>query len=67
MMDDKKPGYKTTEFWMSTVVTLIGLIVASGAIETTSTWGQVLAYAMSTLATLGYTASRGRVKAAEAE
>ena len=65
MMGETKPGYKSTEFWLSTAVTVIGLVIASGAIEETSTWGQILAYGMSTLTTLGYTASRGKVKAAE--
>jgi hypothetical protein len=61
-MLDEKPGYKSTEFWMSAAVAIIGLVIASGAVEDTSTWGQILAYAMSTLTTLGYTAGRAKVK-----
>lgn len=58
-----KPGYATTEFWLTAVVTLIGLLVASGAIPTESSWGKLLGLAASALASMGYSASRATVKA----
>ena len=30
-----KPGYKTTEFWLSTAATVVGLLIASGIIPAT--------------------------------
>ena len=57
-----KPGYKTTEFWLSAAAALVGLLIASGAFEETSTVGKVIALAASSLAALGYSVSRGIAK-----
>jgi hypothetical protein len=64
-----KPGYKTTEFWLSTIAVLIGLAYGSGVIAETGTSGieKSIAFVASALAALGYSNSRGAVKAAEIE
>lgn len=64
-----KPGYKTTEFWLSTVATLCGLLYASGVIapDGTGTVEKVVALVVSVLASLGYTAARKAVKQSEAD
>jgi hypothetical protein len=57
-----KPGYRTTEFWLSLAATLLGAAFASGLIPTDSKWEQVLGLAASVLASFGYTVSRTLVK-----
>jgi hypothetical protein len=57
-----KPGYKTSEFWLTLVAVLLGTFLASGAFET-GHWALKAAGMISTvLATLGYSASRGKAK-----
>ena len=63
---ETKPGYKTTEFWLSAVATLIGIVLASGAMDTVAadSWvTKVVGGVVAVLAALGYTASRAKVKA----
>ena len=60
---DMKPGFLTTEFWLSAVTTVIGLVMASGLVHTGSTWEKVFGLAAAALASMGYSASRGQVKA----
>lgn len=57
-----KPGYKTTEFWLSLAATLIGLVAASGIIPETGPWTQIIGLITSTLGALGYTAARASTK-----
>lgn len=57
-----KPGYKTSEFWLSTLTILIGIAYATGLIPGGSGIDKILGLATSALATLGYTVSRGIVK-----
>lgn len=57
-----KPGYKSTEFWLSAVATLLGIVLASGAIPEGGTIAQIVGGILSVLASLGYTASRTQVK-----
>ena len=57
-----KPGYKTSEFWVTVVVTLAGLAMASGLIAPGSGWDKAIGLVTSTLAAMGYSASRGNVK-----
>ncbi len=57
-----KPGYKTTEFWLSVAAMVIGALIASGVFGDASMAGKVLAWAASALAALGYSVSRGLVK-----
>jgi len=59
---EEKAGYKTTEFWLSAIAAILGIVLASGAIPDGGTAGQIIGGALSLLGTLGYTASRTQVK-----
>jgi len=65
---ESKPGYKTTEFWLSLVAILVGAALASGAIGLESVEGTIVAFVASALTAMGYTASRtlGKSTAAKA-
>lgn len=60
---EQKPGYKTTEFWLAAVATIVGLLMSSGLLQTGSTWERVVGLAAAALATMGYSAARARTKA----
>lgn len=62
MSDTKKPGYRTTEFWLSLAATMLGLLWASGLVSEGSTTDKVIGFAAMVLAQLGYTVSRGLAK-----
>jgi hypothetical protein len=57
-----KPGYKTSEFWLTLVATILGFVFASGAVPDAGIYGQVLGFAATILSSLGYTVSRTMVK-----
>jgi len=57
-----KPGYKTTEFWMTAGATVVGLAIASGIVPDTGVWPKVVALVISAFAAMGYTVSRTSVK-----
>jgi len=57
-----KPGYKTTEFWMTAGATVVGLAIASGIVPDTGVWPKVVALVISAFAAMGYTVSRTAVK-----
>lgn len=59
----QKPGYKTSEFWLSLLAMLVGALVASDAIPTDSTVAKALGVVASILGALGYQVSRAYVKA----
>ena len=61
----KKEGYKTTEFWISSIVTLAGLVAA--ALPETHWAVKVAGLVISMGGAMGYTASRAKVKAGEAQ
>ncbi len=58
-----KPGWKTTEFALSTLAMLLGQIYASGVMSDGGTAAKIAGLAVSLLAALGYTVSRGIAKA----
>ena len=63
---DTKPGYKTTEFWLSLLATLLGFLLASGVMDVVpeESWiAKLIGGLVAVLATLGYSASRAKVKA----
>ena len=67
---DTKPGYKTTEFWLSLLATLLGFLLASGAMDQVAadSWiARIVGGLVAVLASLGYTASRAKVKASTTE
>ncbi|MBM4164015.1 MAG: hypothetical protein FJ222_06195 [Lentisphaerae bacterium] len=57
-----KPGYKTSEFWLTLGATLVGLLIGSGAIPETGVWPKVVALVTAAFTALGYTVSRGLAK-----
>jgi hypothetical protein len=57
-----KPGYKTTEFWISLIAVALGAVQASGLVPNESPWGQMVGMAVVTLVSLGYTGSRLNLK-----
>ena len=61
---DNKPGYKTTEFWMSLIAVVLGALVASGTFTLEGTAAQVVGLVQSALVALGYTGARLTLKRA---
>jgi len=62
-------GYKTSEFWMSLVATLLGFLMASGALDGAdeNSWiVRIVGGVVALLSGMGYTAARAKVKAADA-
>lgn len=57
-----KPGYKTTEFWLSVAAAVLGGLMASGTIVPESTEAQVIGLAAAALVALGYTGARLSLK-----
>jgi hypothetical protein len=57
-----KPGYKSTEFYLTLLAQLIGLLWASGLVSDGSQFDKVLGFAAMALSQLGYTVSRGMAK-----
>jgi hypothetical protein len=57
-----KPGFKTTEFWLSAGATLVRLAIASGIVPDTGMWPKIVALVVSAFAAMGYTVSRTSVK-----
>lgn len=66
-----KPAYRSTEFWLATTATVIGIVLASGLLSpddpTQAKLLQVLGLAASILASLGYGAMRTSAKNVAAE
>lgn len=59
------PGYKTTEFWLSLLVVILGAVAASGVLPQGGLAAQVVGGIMSVLGALGYTSSRTQQKVAD--
>jgi hypothetical protein len=59
-----KPGYKTTEFWLSFAAIIVGAVQASGFIPAEGPWNQVLGMIVSALVAMGYTGARIAIKKA---
>jgi hypothetical protein len=59
---ETKPGYKTTEFWMSLLAVAVGAIQASGLVPMEGAWNQILGTATAALVALGYTGARLSMK-----
>ena len=62
-----KPGYKTTEFWLAAVATVVGGVTAAGLIPAEGPWEQVIGLVAAALVALGYTGARLTLKKSEAE
>ena len=57
-----KSGWRTTEFWLTSLVNIAATAVVSGLIPVGGPAVQIAALALSALSTLGYTTSRAVVK-----
>jgi len=57
-----KPGYKTTEFWLTALATLVALFIGSGVLSSEHLAMKIAAFAAAALAQLGYGISRGLAK-----
>lgn len=57
-----KPGYKTTEYWLTKLAILLTALYATGIIPTTGKEAQLAAIAASVLGVFGYAVIRGNVK-----
>lgn len=62
-----KPGYATTEFWLSLVANLLGAAFASGLISDGTVLARIAGLAAMVLAGLGYTVSRTMVKKSDSQ
>lgn len=60
-----KPGFKSTEFWLSLLATLLGFFMSSGLLPDTHWAIQVTGLAVAALSQLGYTHNRSKLKATE--
>ena len=57
-----KPGYKTTEFWLSLAAVFVGAVQASGLVPNEGIWSQMLGTVTVALVSLGYTGARLSIK-----
>ena len=60
------PGFKTTEFYLITLQNLLTAFLAAGFLPDTSPVVKIVAFAASTLSTLGYVYGRSYLKANDA-
>lgn len=58
-----KPGFKTSEFWLTLAAVAVGAFLASGALPSEHWAIKLAGVAASALAAAGYSWSRGKVKA----
>lgn len=65
MEHEIKPGWKTSEFWLSVAAVAVGSIVASGVVPADSVWERLVGLAVAGLAALGYTGCRLALKSKE--
>ena len=64
-MNETKPGYRMTEFWLSVLATLLGFLLASGVMDAVpeESWiAKLIGGVVAVPATLGYSATRAKVK-----
>ena len=59
-----KPGYKTTEFWLTFAAMVLSMLFAAGVFGEQATVYKVLEVGAAVLAGLGYTVTRGAIKKA---
>jgi hypothetical protein len=64
METQTKPGWKTTEFWLTLLATTIGMLWASGIAspDGADAVSRVVGIIAATLSQLGYAVSRGMAK-----
>jgi hypothetical protein len=59
-----KPGYKTTEFWLTALAQGVGILLTSGVIDDSTGVGKIVGVVAMALSAAGYSVSRGKAKAA---
>lgn len=60
---EPKPGIRTTEFWMTLAVILLGCLGPAGLLaDLDDTWARLAGYGLAVLAAMGYTLQRVRLK-----
>lgn len=59
---ETKPGFKTTEFWLSLAAAAVGSVVAADIIPSEGPWVQVIGLVSAALVALGYTGARFNLK-----
>lgn len=59
-----KPGFKTSEFWLTTAATVVGLLMASDVIPSDGIWPKLVGLAAGVLGALGYSVVRANIKKA---
>jgi len=68
MADEAKPGYKTTEFWVTVVCQLIGILALAGVFTAeqsaalTESITQIVGAVVMGASAFGYSLSRGNAK-----
>ena len=62
--NDPKPGYKSTEFWITSVVAILSILWGAGVVdpEGASSADKVFGFICSAAAARGYTIYRGMAK-----
>ena len=59
-----KPGWKTTEFWLSLLALLLSAAYIAGLVPDSGPWAKIAAFGAIALTLLGYNVSRGVAKTA---
>lgn len=62
MNDETKPGYKTTEFWMTIAAFIVSALYGSGIIAEGTAMDKALSVGAMILTSMGYAVSRGLAK-----
>ena len=59
-----RPGYRTTEFWLTAIAEIVGLLLAGGILSTEGDGAiaRILGTIIVVLAALGYTVTRASLK-----
>jgi hypothetical protein len=59
---ETKPAYKTTEFYVSVLAMIVGLLASSGVLAAGSIYAQIVGIIASALVAMGYSMARGVAK-----
>ena len=62
LISEPKAGYKTTEFWLTLLVTSLGALMASGLFNEDSQVFKLVGVALAALSQFGYSVGRIKVK-----
>ena len=62
--NEVKPGWKTTEFWMTSIVALASLLWGADVLDpdAVGTANKIFGFVVAALGAVGYTVSRGLAK-----